>query len=217
MTDHPNLTAALAAFQANLPRLGKGRAVDAGAFSYSYADLATVSATVLPLLAAEGLAWACTPAFMDGRYVLVGSLRHVSGDELNGEWPLPTNGPPKTLGGLVTYGRRYLLCALTGVAADDDDDAAAATRDHHERPQAQRRPAPERDPWAAADPKIAAQADGFAELAEQAKVKEDLRAIWTDARDAGILGIALGPDRDGVILADYLTEIGNRLPAEETP
>lgn len=128
MTD--NLTVALAAVQADLPTVGKDQKAtvksDKGSYTYKYADLAAVSAAILPLLSKNGLAWTTLPTFDEqGRFVLRYELRHVSGESLVGSYPLPTSGRPQEMGSAITYARRYALCAATGVAPEDDDDNAS--------------------------------------------------------------------------------------------
>jgi len=83
---------------------------------------------VLPALARHGLSWSTLPTIQDdGKFVLRYSLRHTSGQQESGTWPLPaTSSPPQALGSAITYARRYCLCAVTGVSPDDDDDGAAA-------------------------------------------------------------------------------------------
>lgn len=147
-----NLAGALAAVQASLPDVRKGMTAhvrsDKGSYSYQYADLADITKAVLPLLGANGLAWICRPTLTeDQRFVLSYELLHASGEKIGGEYPLPSNGTPQAIGSAITYGRRYCLCAVTGVAADADDDGAAATA-HHER---QPRPAQQYDPH---DPRV---------------------------------------------------------------
>ena len=138
MAEHKSLPEALAAFQADLPTVGKGKTakVDTkggGSYSYDYADLADVSAAVHPKLAEHGLSFASMPTFDDGgRFVLAYRLLHVSGESLDGAYPLP-NATPQQVGSAITYARRYCLCAVTGVAPDEDDDGQAAE-------QAARRP-----------------------------------------------------------------------------
>lgn len=121
-----SLAAALAAFQAELPRLGKGSTANAGTFSYRYADLADVSSLILPAIARLGLSFSAKPTIRDGRSVLVCTLRHVSGESDEAEWDLP-KGSPQQIGSAITYGRRYTLLAMTGVAPDEDDDGHAAS------------------------------------------------------------------------------------------
>lgn len=129
--DHPNLAAALAAVQAALPTVHKGKTAtiksDKGSYGYSYADLSDVTAAVMPLLAKHGLSFTCTPRLIDrGGYELAASLLHTSGEHIEGA--LPIQGvTPQQLGSSITYMRRYLLGCMTGVVTDDDDDARAAT------------------------------------------------------------------------------------------
>jgi ERF superfamily len=129
MTD--SLTAALAAVQADLPIVGKDQKAvvksDKGNYTYKYANLASVSAAILPLLSKHGFAWTTLPCFDDaGRFVLRYELRHVAGEALSGSYPLPNTGRPHEMGSAITYARRYALCAVTGVAPEEDDDNASA-------------------------------------------------------------------------------------------
>ena len=61
-------------------------------------------------------------------------LLHESGQWIaSGEYPLRSaKDDSQGLGSAITYGRRYSLCAMVGVAPDDDDDGEAAQG----RPQA---------------------------------------------------------------------------------
>lgn len=132
------LTAALSALQADLPSVGKDQKAtvrsDKGNYTFRYADLAAVSAAILPRLSKYGLAWTTRPTLDDGKFVLAYELRHVSGESLSGTYPLPTQGRPQEMGSAITYARRYALCAVTGVAPEDDDDnASAAERSAVER------------------------------------------------------------------------------------
>lgn len=130
--EHASLAEALAGFQAELPHVDKeNRATirsDKGmSFTYSYADLADLSPKVLPLLAKHGLSFSAKPTLDDtGRFVLVYTLRHVSGESDGGVYPLGS-GTPQQVGSLITYARRYALLAVTGVApGGEDDDGQAA-------------------------------------------------------------------------------------------
>jgi hypothetical protein len=138
MTETGSLAAALARVQAALPHVGKDKTAqvrsEKGSYSYRYADLADIAQAIHPLLSAEGLAWTAKPTLdTDGRFVLAYSLLHgPSGEREDGTYPLPdpTRSTPQQIGSAITYGRRYCLTAVTGVAVDDDDDgqAAAGTR-----------------------------------------------------------------------------------------
>lgn len=132
------LAAALAAFQAELPAVGKDNTADAGTYKYRYADLAAVSTAALPLLGKHGLSFTAWPTLDDGgRFVLEYTLLHEGGEQRTGRYPLPS-GSPQQVGSAITYARRYTLLAVTGVApADDDDDGkgAADTRIQAEPPR----------------------------------------------------------------------------------
>jgi hypothetical protein len=149
-----SLAGSLALVQSQLPRITKDKTAqvksDKGSYTYSYADLAAVSAEILPLLGRCGLAWVTQPTFNpDGRFVLAYQLMHVGGDTIKGEYPLPNAGTPQAMGSAITYARRYTLCSITGVAPDtDDDDAAQATQQARPRQTVnprQRREDPEPD------------------------------------------------------------------------
>ena len=134
MTAEGGLFAALADVQAELPPITKGETAqvksDKANYSYKYADLAAVSAAILPVLGKHGLAFTARPTLLDGHgFVLAYSLLHVSGEREDGIYPLSANtaATPQQIGSLITYARRYCLCAATGVApAGEDDDAASA-------------------------------------------------------------------------------------------
>jgi len=136
------LAEALAAFQAKLPAIPKaatakvsGKTKDGRPFEYEYgyADLADVSAVVLPALGAVGLSFSAKPTLnTEGKFVLAYRLLHTSGEHDDGEYPLPSSSPGREIGAqeigsAITYARRYVLCSMLGVAPDKDDDGAAAS------------------------------------------------------------------------------------------
>lgn len=149
----PALAAALAAVQAELPTVTKGETGQiAGetrdgrkySYSYKYADLATVSAAIMPLLGKNGLSFTSWTELVEGGgFILRYKLQHESGEHLDGIWPLPAGATPQQLGSAITYARRYSLCAITGVAPEEDDDAQAAEQHARQQQQAQQqRPEP---------------------------------------------------------------------------
>lgn len=192
--EHPNLTAALAAFQATVPSIKKGNTAKVptkagGSYSYSYADLADVTEVVLPLLAVQGLAFTTNPTFIDGHFVLVFELRFQGGDgteKISGIYPLPMNALPQEIGSAITYARRYALCAVTGVAPGGDDDDAAAAQS---APVTKRAKAPA----------------NFPKLVADATTVEELLAIHSHAQEEGWLDsdtIAALGTRKQEIMAD---------------
>ena len=140
MSEHKNLAAALAAFQAEMPTVHKGKKANVGQYSYAYADLADIVKSVAPLLASHGLAYAGSARHIEGgRYEVVGILSHASGETREGALPIQ-GGSPQQMGSAITYMRRYLFGLLTGIVTDDDDDGQAASRPAPQQQRQQPRP-----------------------------------------------------------------------------
>ncbi len=123
------LNAALAELQMQLPHVAKDNTAkvptkSGGEYRYKYADLAQISRDVLPVLGKLGLAFTSRPTMAGEQLVLMYELRHVSGECIEGMYPLPLRGTPQEIGSAITYARRYCLCAVTGVAPDNDDEDA---------------------------------------------------------------------------------------------
>ena len=109
-------------------------------YGYRYADLADALSMVRPILLKHGLAVTQTASNPDSDTVAITTtLIHASG-----EWMmfspllLPNGRTAQETGSAITYGRRYSLLAVLGLAAEDDDGASAAPR--------QSRPANNRQP-----------------------------------------------------------------------
>ena len=60
----PKLNAALAKFQAQVPKITKDEQANVGTYRYSYADLTAISAEALPLLGKHGLAFSAWPTLL---------------------------------------------------------------------------------------------------------------------------------------------------------
>ncbi len=97
-------------------------------FKNRYADLAAVIDAVRKPLADNGLSVTQTTELGNGVLILRTTLWHASGQWLSSEYPLPLGAKPQELGSALTYGRRYELSALLGVAADEDDDGEATRK-----------------------------------------------------------------------------------------
>lgn len=134
MSDNPTakIAAALAAFQAEMPTVHKGKRAEVGKYSYTYADLADVTEAAMPRLTTHGLSFSSSPQRAEGGYELVGTLLHTSGESLSGALPLRGNNPQE-LGSSITYMRRYLFGCLTGLVTDDDDDGALAQKQQRQQ------------------------------------------------------------------------------------
>ncbi len=149
-SDQPTLAAALAELQTSLPAVHKTSEAQYG----KYADLAVVSAALLPVMGKLGLSFSAKPTMRDGEsgreFGLAYTLRLAGSDETDeGFYPLSMviEKGPQAIGSAITYARRYCLCAVTGVAPDsDDDDAQAAQPQAAAAPRRQRGKPPERAP-----------------------------------------------------------------------
>lgn len=174
MVEHKSLTAALAAFQADLPHVGKGSINPH--FKSKYAALEDIVKVVLPALAKQGLSWVTLPTKDDdGSPVLAYKLMHVSGDVIEGKYPMNNEANPQKRGSELTYLRRYALSAVTGIAPDEDDDGNAAAQ----APRQQAKPEPVR---------MSEQAwQGWNDRLNAAESADGVRAIWQEAQKLGAL------------------------------
>jgi len=129
-----SLDQALALFQADPPVLVKNRAGQVGNQKTRYADLVQVNREVLARLNALGVIYTCRPHIDGTQFGLHYRLVHApTGEAIEGVYPLKLSENPQQMGSAITYARRYVLLAITGVAAEDDDDDG-----HAGRPVAQR-------------------------------------------------------------------------------
>jgi len=102
-------------------------------FNSGYADLGTIWDVVRPILVKHGLAIIQSPStILDEKKVKISTiLVHMSGEYFSDELELPgeflgKDGNMKfnaqTIGIAVTYGRRYALSSILGIAAEEDTD-----------------------------------------------------------------------------------------------
>jgi hypothetical protein len=120
-------------------------------YGYKYADLADTLSMVRPVLARHGLAVTQTASNPDGDTVAITTtLLHSSGEWMSFHPLLLPNGrTAQETGSAITYGRRYSLLAVLGLAAEDDDGASAAPRQSRAtQPKTAERPAPAPKPKA---------------------------------------------------------------------
>ena len=103
------------------------------AYTYAYADLASILAGVRPVLAKNGLALIQRLENPSGGGPSIRTeLRHADGGAIASSFPLGEWSTMQQLGSSSTYVRRYALCAMLGIAAEEDDDGrqAAAVNPH---------------------------------------------------------------------------------------
>lgn len=102
---------------------------DARANYGKYATLAAVMEAITPALAANGLALVQEAELDDAAVTMAATLIHESGETIEFApltMPLGSQRTPQAVGSAMTYGRRYQLTALFGLAPDDDDGEAAS-------------------------------------------------------------------------------------------
>jgi len=94
-----------------------------------YADLSAIWEMCRKPLADNGLSLVQTTEIAENNVILETTLLHSSGQWLRGKLSLnPTKLDPQGVGSSMTYGRRYAMCALLGIAADEDDDGGGGSR-----------------------------------------------------------------------------------------
>lgn len=131
-----NLAAALVKAQAKLENIAKKSTAGAGNFKYFYAELPDVCDFIRPILAECALAFSHTVERIgenDNRMVC--TLIHESGAYTESCCPLvgPYMADMQKLGSAMTYGRRYTLLAVLGLATEDDDGKQASEPPKGER------------------------------------------------------------------------------------
>ena len=93
-------------------------------FNSSYADLHTVMETALPVLTKHGLSIVQGNMYSsDNGFYVTTTLLHESGQWIRSEVRMPIGGKKDAhaVGSACTYGRRYGLSAMVGIAQYDDD------------------------------------------------------------------------------------------------
>lgn len=93
-----------------------------------YANLAAVWDAIRVPFSKNGLSVTQNTRITEGGHVvLVTTLMHSSGEWSSGDYPIsPVMDTPQALGSAVTYGRRFSLMAIAGVAPIDDDGEEAS-------------------------------------------------------------------------------------------
>ncbi len=100
-----------------------------GSYSYKYSSLGEIIRSVSPALAKAGIARASGVKQDNQRVCVSTMLIHSSGQWLACELNfLVKSDDPKKIGSAISYGRRYGLSALCGIASEEDDDGDAVTR-----------------------------------------------------------------------------------------
>lgn len=174
--------------QSNMEAITKENKNDAFKGS-KYADLATVVAAIVPAMNKAGIAVLQSPAFDGEMVTITTTLLHESGATVTSDLRLrPSKSDPQGVGSAITYGRRYSLLAVAGVAPEDDDgNAASGPRQPTNEPKAAPKP-----------PTLAERAGRLTTTLQTVKSRADLERAYSLATN---LRAELG-DREPDILAD---------------
>ena len=119
---------ALSAFQAECPLIPRGGLADTGKYEYTFAEYDDIVRTIRPHLVAHGLSFTHDSAFVDGGQIEVTcTLRHVAGATRKSTFrgPADTSGGKNSIqaiGSGRSYGKRYTLTDVLGLATEDDTD-----------------------------------------------------------------------------------------------
>jgi len=91
-------------------------------FKSRYANLAGVWDVIRKPLSENGLSIVQAPSAMGNVVSVISTLFHSSGEWLSEILTMTVkDGSPQSIGSAITYGRRYAIMALVGVATEDDD------------------------------------------------------------------------------------------------
>lgn len=96
-------------------------------FNSTYVDLADALDVLRKALSEKGLSFIQLTSAGEDRVVLHTRLLHVTGQWIEGSYPVTKLAKAHEMGSALTYARRYALFALVGIAGEDDDDGNSAT------------------------------------------------------------------------------------------
>lgn len=134
-------SAAWVAAQAEMPNVPRETKGQVGSAVRYYADLATVVETVRPVLAKHGLSYLQGCSDGDKTVTITTRLLHRSGEWIEDSLSMPTGqNTAQAVGSALSYGRRYSLMAILGLAPEDDDGAAASAAPRRAAPRPPREP-----------------------------------------------------------------------------
>jgi hypothetical protein len=123
------LAASLVKALGEMHDLPKTQTANVGKFNYSYATLADALQLARPIFAKHDLALTQTVATLNNEIAVYTTVIHSSGQFVT-PFPLtmPVGKTAQETGSAATYGRRYSLMAVLGLATEDDDGASAGPR-----------------------------------------------------------------------------------------
>jgi len=137
------LSAAFVKALGEMQDIVKTQTANAGQYAYSYATLADAFGMARPILAANDLAISQTAEATHDEVIIWTTVLHSSGQYVtHAPIRLPAGKTAQNTGSALSYGKRYALMAVLGLATEDDDGASASPRGERPRPQARAPKAP---------------------------------------------------------------------------
>lgn len=118
------IIAGLGAFQKECPTITK----DKQGYGYKYASFDTIVSTVKPILIKHGVIFAQSIGSNQLGMLITTRIMHSSGEWIEDTMMLPATqmknvNNVQAMGASITYGKRYGLSALLGIAVDEDTDS----------------------------------------------------------------------------------------------
>lgn len=184
-----DLIAALAKAQGEMGHAGKDAANPH--FRSKFASLASVIDAVRVPFAKNGLAFFHSVSAEGSTVKVACTIAHSSGQWISSEFSAQAqDAKPQSIGSCISYGKRYGLQALAGIAsADEDDDGEQA----HGRQQQRQTPAP-----------INPLAEAFAAATKKGKTKAELLTLATEACGYAVTGAAdIKPEDVAKVIAKW--------------
>lgn len=135
-----NISAALAKFQSEVKQPKKD--ANNPFFNKKYVPLEGVVSVITEPLAKNGLSYIQSTGTDEEHVIVTTLLMHTSGEFIESD-PLKLPGHqvqkgggkdfnPQGIGSAITYGRRYSLTALLGIASEEDDDGNAGSQGNNQ-------------------------------------------------------------------------------------
>jgi hypothetical protein len=124
---------AIQRFQSACPVISKNSTADAGKYTYTFADLPHIAATIRPHLEAAGLSYSFDSKLDTDRLRVTCTVHHVAGHSRTSTFEAKIDGPSAMSqlhksASTLTYCRRYALTLALGLTtADTDDDGRGIT------------------------------------------------------------------------------------------
>ena len=96
-------------------------------YTYDYSTLAGCLNSCRAALSKNGLSFIQSSGVRANQVSITSMLLHSSGQYFKNTITLTSGDQdPQSIGSAITYGRRYELCAMVGIAPEDDDGEAAS-------------------------------------------------------------------------------------------